>query len=551
MENLSPVLKEILAKRGITEEDDIREFLSDRPQRTYDPFLLSDMREGVDLVLSAVDANENICIYGDYDTDGITSISILFEVLTEVIMQVHSKSRLSYYIPSRFTEGYGLNIEAIDKIKKDGVGMIITVDCGSTSVGAVEHAKEEGLKILVTDHHNISDKQADCLMINPKRKDDTYPCKDLAGCGVAFKLAQAIQRASGISKNAINRALDLVAVGTVGDIVSLTDENRTIVKYGLTVIRKGEREGLRDLIAAISLDPATVGSEEIAFGIVPNLNATGRMDTANWGVQLMLAVSRQRSIQLAEKITGFNEDRKYVQKKAFEKCCEIVERDLADKDVLIIEAGDIHEGIAGIVAGNIKEQYGKPTMILMDSDDGVKGTGRSIGDMDLYETLHRHAELFTKFGGHKKACGFSLEKDKVAEFIKAVDEDVAGQLEENPELFNEETEADAVIVPRDATLDRYDQIAKLEPFGCGNPQPVFRMEDVTVKWPKRIGADGTSASFVVYGRENDRISCVLFKKADQFAECLKDGKHVDIMGYLRKNVWNDRVSVQLVVESMV
>ena len=319
MENISPVVKEILAKRGITEEDDIREFLSDRPQRTYDPFLLSDMREGVDLVLSAVDSDENICIYGDYDTDGITSISILFEVLTEVIVQAHSKSRLSYYIPSRFTEGYGLNKEAIDKIKKDGVAMIITVDCGSTSVGAVEYAKEAGLKILVTDHHNISDKKADCLMINPKREDDKYPCKDLAGCGVAFKLAQAIQRASGISKNTINRALDLVAVGTVGDIVSLTDENRTIVKYGLTVIRKGDREGLRDLIAAISLDPATVGSEEIAFAIVPNLNATGRMDSANWGVQLMLAVSRQRSIQLAEKITGFNEDRKYVQKKAFEK----------------------------------------------------------------------------------------------------------------------------------------------------------------------------------------------------------------------------------------
>ena len=550
MENISPVVKKILEKRGITEEDDIREFLSDRPQRTYDPFLLSDMREGVDLVLSAVDSDENICIYGDYDTDGITSISILFEVLTEVIVQAHSKSRLSYYIPSRFTEGYGLNNEAIDKIKKDGAQMIITVDCGSTSVGAVEHAKEEGLKILVTDHHNISDKQADCLMINPKRKDDTYPCKDLAGCGVAFKLAQALQRASGISRSTLNRTLDLVAVGTVGDIVPLTDENRTIVKYGLAVIRKGEREGLRDLIGAISLEPSTVGSEEIAFGIVPNLNSTGRMDTATWGVRLMLAASRQRSIQMAEKITGFNDDRKYVQKKAFEKCCEIVERDLADKDMLIIDAGDIHEGIAGIVAGNIKEQYEKPTIILMDSEESVKGTGRSIGEMDLYETLHRHAELFTKFGGHKKACGFSLDKEKVAEFISAMDEDVAKQLEEDPELFREETVIDAVIVPREATLDLYDQIVKLEPFGCGNPQPVFRMEDGTVKWPKRIGADGTSASFAVYGKENDRISCVLFRKADQFDECLRDGKHTDITGYLRKNIWKDRVSIQFVVESI-
>ena len=550
MENISPVVKKILEKRGITEEDDIREFLSDRPQRTYDPFLLSDMREGVDLVLSAVDSDENICIYGDYDTDGITSISILFEVLTEVIVQAHSKSRLSYYIPSRFTEGYGLNNEAIDKIKKDGAQMIITVDCGSTSVGAVEHAKEEGLKILVTDHHNISDKQADCLMINPKRKDDTYPCKDLAGCGVAFKLAQALQRASGISRSTLNRTLDLVAVGTVGDIVPLTDENRTIVKYGLAVIRKGEREGLRDLIGAISLEPSTVGSEEIAFGIVPNLNSTGRMDTATWGVRLMLAASRQRSIQMAEKITGFNDDRKYVQKKAFEKCCEIVERDLADKDMLIIDAGDIHEGIAGIVAGNIKEQYEKPTIILMDSEESVKGTGRSIGEMDLYETLHRHAELFTKFGGHKKACGFSLDKEKVAEFISAMDEDVAKQLEENPELFREDTIVDAVIVPREATLDLYDQIVKLEPFGCGNPQPVFRMEDVTVKWPKRIGADGTSASFAVYGKENDRITCVLFRKADQFDECLRDGKHTDITGYLRKNIWKDRVSIQFVVESI-
>lgn len=550
MENLSPIIKEILTKRGITEEADIREFLSDRPQKTYDPFLLSDMAEGVDLVLSAIDSGDNICIYGDYDTDGITSISILFEVLTEVIMQSHSKSRLSYYIPSRFTEGYGLNIRAVDKIKRDGAGMIITVDCGSTSVEEVEHAKELGMKILVTDHHNISDRQADCLMLNPKKKGDKYPCKDLAGCGVAFKLAQALQRKSGISKSTLNKTLDLVAVGTVGDIVPLQDENRTIVRYGLGTIRKGEREGLRDLIGAISLDPATIGSEELAFGVVPNLNATGRMDTAKWGVRLMLAVSRQRSIQMAEKIRSFNEDRKYVQKKAFEKCCRIVESSLDDEDILIINAGDIHEGIAGIVAGNIKEKYEKPTLIIMESDGLLKGTGRSIGDLDLFETLNKASDLFLKFGGHKAACGFSLEKDNLDEMIRIVREEVKRRLEEDPELFREEMDIDAVILPRDATQELYDQINRLEPFGCGNPQPVLKMEDVTVKWPKRIGADGTSASFVVYGNENDRVSCVLFKKADQYDEFLTDGKHVDITGHIRQNVWRDRVTIQFVVEDM-
>ena len=225
--NLQPRIYELLHKRGIETEADIEEFLSDKPQKTYDPFLLLNMEAGVDLILSSIEEDEKICIYGDYDADGITSTAVLMEVLSNLT------SNLAYYIPSRFEEGYGLNCGALDKIKAAGIDLVITVDCGSVSCAEVEHAKEIGLKILVTDHHTITDKVADCLVINPMQPGCPYPFKHLAGVGVAFKLAQAIAAETGLPKSAVNRTLDLVGVGTIGDIVPLVDENRTLAKYGI------------------------------------------------------------------------------------------------------------------------------------------------------------------------------------------------------------------------------------------------------------------------------------------------------------------------------
>ena len=250
------IIGEILNKRGITGEDEISEFLSDRPQKTYDPFLLYNMEAGVDLLLKEIKAGTRVCIYGDYDADGVTSVCILASALRMLT------DNFTYYIPSRFDEGYGLNIDAIKKIHAQGVGLIITVDCGSVSYDEVEFAKRLGMKVIVTDHHSIDDIKADCILINPKQKECTYPFSELAGCGIAFKMVQAIQQREKLPKSVVTEVLDLAAVGTVGDIVSLRDENRTIVKYGLNKINSGQRRALKCLSDRISLKQVT--SENVA-----------------------------------------------------------------------------------------------------------------------------------------------------------------------------------------------------------------------------------------------------------------------------------------------
>lgn len=277
---LQPRVIELLHKRGLSTEEEIEEFLSARPQKTYDPFLLLNMEAGVDLILSSIEDEEKICIYGDYDADGITSTAVLMEVLSQLT------DNLAYYIPSRFEEGYGLNCEALDKIKAAGVDLVVTVDCGSVSCMEVEHAKEIGLKILVTDHHTIKDQQADCLLINPKQPGCPYPFKELAGVGVAFKLAQAIAAETGLDKRVVNRTLDLVGIGTIGDIVPLVDENRTLAKYGIRAVNVSQRPGLTALIEGVSLKQGDICSENISYVIVPHLNASGRMESARTAAKL-------------------------------------------------------------------------------------------------------------------------------------------------------------------------------------------------------------------------------------------------------------------------
>ena len=277
---LHPKIIELLTKRGIQSDDDIKEFFSEKPQRTYDPFLLADMEAGVDLLLSAIEDDRTICIYGDYDVDGITSTVILWEVLSLLT------ENLTYYIPSRFDEGYGLNKEAVRRIAESGVGVILTVDNGSTSLEEIELAGELGMDVLVTDHHNIADRRPNCLTINPKRPDSKYPFHELAGCGVAFKLAQALVDVTGLPKETTTRLLDLAAIGTVADIVPLIDENRTIVKYGLQLIHIGNRENLKALFEKSAIDIGKANTRDIGFAIAPRLNAAGRIEHASIGVNM-------------------------------------------------------------------------------------------------------------------------------------------------------------------------------------------------------------------------------------------------------------------------
>ena len=543
MRNAEKILREVLSKRNIVSDEDIAEYLSERPKKTYDPFLMLDMEAGVDLLLSEADAGTKICIYGDYDADGVTSICILSSVLSCIT------KNFTYYIPSRFDEGYGLNKDAVYRISQAGAGLIVTVDCGSVSYEEVEYAKQLGMKVIVTDHHNIDDVKADCILINPHQKECTYPFSELAGCGVAFKMCQAIQKRRKLPKKVLNDVLDLAAVGTVGDIVSLTDENRTIVKYGLNRINSRSRRSLAALASAIKVPWMT--SEGIAFGIAPHINAAGRMASATEAVKLLQAGDESTIQTQVDKLVELNRTRKQKQEEAYNECVDMIS---GDEDIIILHMDDIHEGIGGIAAGKIKENYYRPVIIVTPSGEGyIKGTGRSIPQIDIYRLLKRHEGFFERFGGHHSACGFLMKSDRYDEFKSALQKDVASMKLQQPDLLEKELMWDIEIRPEEMTVELAHTLDLMEPFGEGNPRPVFLMKNIQIDSVRFLG-DGTHAGLFVssaQGQPGSGADCILFRRAQEFSDVLRPGVRVDITGTVKLKEWRGRESVQFVIEEII
>ena len=533
------IVEALLEKRGIDDPDEIAEYLSDSPVRTYDPFDLLNMKEGIDLIMDTIKKGGRICIYGDYDADGVTSICILHQTLS------HLTDNLSWYIPSRFTEGYGMNAAAVEKIAAEGTGLIITVDCGITSCEEVKRAKELGVEVLVTDHHAPSDVIPDCIVIDPKQEGETYPFRDLAGCGVAFKIAQALQRTADLPKRVINDVLDLVGTGTVGDIVPLVDENRTIVKYGIRKLNEGSRPSMKSLAEAISIGEIT--SENISFGIVPHINATGRMGSAGNAVNLFLSSDDTSIKKYVDILVSCNASRRSVQDEAYKKCEELIN---GDEDIIMLDVMGIHEGIAGIVAGKLKETAKRPVILATPTDEGIlKGTGRSIPGVDIRKLLGAYPHLFIKFGGHKSACGFTMAEENFNELKEKVREDIRCMFEEDPSLTEQGLEYEMELGPEEVTMELAEALEKMEPFGEGNPSPVFAMKSVDIKWPGYMGNDGEHVRFTVE-EKGHRVQCVLFRRAKEFSSMIEGDERVDLIGSVKSHIWNGTKRIQFIVEDM-
>ena len=567
MRKSEEILDEILNKRGIITEEDRKEFLSSRPELTYDPFLLDGMKAGVDLLISSAGSGDRICIYGDYDADGVTASTVMACGVSELT------DNWFFYIPSRFEEGYGLNVSAIDKIIEKGADLIITVDCGCVSCAEVEYAESKGLKVIVTDHHNIEDTIAEGIVIDPKKPmkymsesgKDPYPCRDLAGCGVAFKFIQALQRTADLPKSILTNALDMVAVGTIGDIVPLRDENRTLVKYGLAAANSRRRHSLDQLAKAISIEEIT--SSNVAFAIVPHINATGRMASAMSAVELFNSTDEEQINEKVQELIRCNRLRKQIQEEAFSRCTEMVR---GDENFIVLKVDDMHEGIAGIVAGKIKDHFQRPVIIVTPSEEKgrtegetklLKGTGRSIDNVDIYDVLSRHSELFLRFGGHSKACGFLMEAENLNTLIESVNGDIAEQLDGDPELFAKTVDIDAEISPDDVTVDLAKELMKLAPFGEGNREPVFKMESVEIKSVSYMGSEQTHARFSAcqsvssggmdgLGRRYAYAECVLFRRAQDLKPLLEGDGVFDITGNISYQVWRGQERVQFIVDDI-
>ena len=543
------LITRLLRRRGITDKKIIGDFLSERPLLTYDPFLLKDGEKSARRIFEALGKQEKICIYGDYDADGVCAVCLLKEILEKL------GDGISYYIPSRFDEGYGLNREAIDIIRESGAKLIVTVDCGSASAAEVEYAESLGLSVIVTDHHNLNDRPASCLLINPKQDSCAYPEKELSGCGVAFKLTQILQRLSEsyreqikrpLTKSDLSAVLDLVAIATIGDIVPLLGENRSLVKYGLKIVNSGKRMGLAELVRKAGLSAGEIKAEQIAYGIVPHLNAGGRMLTADTGVTLLTAASRSTAQEAAELLSENNKERRRIQEADFETAVKIVEEHYQEELVLVIDPADAHEGIAGIVAGKLKEKYYRPAIILTPvGNEYLKGTGRSIEGLDLYEMLSAGRHLFEKFGGHAGACGFLMKKENLQALREVLRTSAENTFRQSPELFLPKLYIDEILRPEDLDLITIKCLEGLEPYGHKNKKPVFCLRKLQLQQPVYMGELQQHVRFMASG-----LSCIMFGRAAEYRMFFENKDTVEVCGYPDINRWNGMEKIQFVVLDM-
>jgi single-stranded-DNA-specific exonuclease len=548
MQNLQYAIIEILKKRGISTADDVVEFLSYKPRISYDPFLMKGMDEAVDKILNAIDMGLNICIYGDYDADGVTSIALLKGVLSSLGMDA------SYYIPSRFDEGYGLNKSALDAIKDAGADLVITVDCGITSIKEVSHAQEIGLDIIVTDHHEPGPALPSCIAIDPMRDDCAYPFKRLAGVGVSFKLAQALCSATGLGSEVLTRNLDLVAIGTVADIVPLVDENRTLVKYGLRVLNITERPGLGVLLKSVDLEKGKIKSQDISFIIGPYLNSAGRMGDASVAARLLLTENSSRAGELVEKIKEYNERRRTEQARVITLCGEALKLAGRIPPFIVITLEDAGEGVIGIAAGKVKEIYKRPTMILTDEGDGTyKGSARSTAKIDIFALLNKGRALYEHFGGHKAACGLTIKKDKLNELKSLIAKEMELLLKEDPDILRDEPKPEIIMRASDVNHRFLKEQELLEPFGKDNEYPLIGIEG----YPADIGYMGNKNQYMNFNlklRDGRNIRAVDFQVKKEHKEKLiqaeRMGKSVLTVGFIEENRWNNRSYIQLNIRAV-
>ena len=548
------IVRKLLEVRGIVSEEDVREFLSEKPQLAHDPLLLPGAGEGAAFLTGALERGERICVYGDYDVDGICGTALLAMFLREAARVSGSDSKITYYIPSRIEEGYGLNNSAILAIKESGADAIATVDCGSVSAAEAAYARGLGLKMLITDHHDPDhDNLPDCIHINPKLKTGggVYPFDKLSGAGVVFKLCGAIAKLTGSEalRAKLREQVDLVCIATIADVMPLVDENRTFVKYGLYMIRKGKRPALREMLSVAGVGPEEVDAREIAFGIAPRLNALGRLGDASEGVEFFLTGEEGRMKEIATRMDECNQERRRIQDEALKGCMELYRADTdaegkALHQFLLLRPGNSHEGVAGIVAGKVRDETGLPCAVLSEAREEsgfLKGSARGGGRLDLIALLRRHREMFERLGGHAAAAGFLIREGNEGLLRDALSRDIAGMLEREPDLLEDREDEGLEIGLADVTLGLAEALKAFAPFGSGNPKPVLSLclSAGDIADILHMGQDKKHLRFYAKG-----LAFVFFGGADTVFP--KSGK-IRIVGFPEIDTWNGRRKIQFAV----
>ncbi|HEX7484366.1 MAG TPA: single-stranded-DNA-specific exonuclease RecJ [Candidatus Saccharimonadales bacterium] len=531
------LFEQLLKARGL--ENETRDlFLSPQYDAKHDPFLLPDMQAAVERLVQARERQDRITIYGDYDIDGLTATTVLLDAF-----ESFGFKSVDAFIPNRFVEGYGLTIDAVERIAAEGAQLIVTVDCGSLSEKEIIRANELGVDVIVTDHHNVAPVQPPAIaVINPKRPDHDYPFIDLAGVGVAFKLVQALQtRLDGLPIGHEKWLLDLVALGTVCDVVTLVDENRANVYWGLKVLAQTRRAGLKALMAVAAVEPEKVNARSLGFGLGPRMNASGRLETAQHALDMLRAVEPMAALEKAQQLDLLNQSRRADQDKIF-KAAIIQAEQYKDDPVLVVSHPDWNHGIIGIVAAKLLEKYKKPTYVLQEMGEQSKGSARSYGDFSAADAIRASDDIITKGGGHKLAAGVTLPTENIAAFRARVNEFYRSQ-----NLFNQA----ALLLPKaDVTVANFNevdelllqQLEALEPFGNGNPEPVFKSEGVLVTHLRRMGADAQHVKLTMQDNQQNKMEFLAFNAPESFF--VEPGEYVTIWFQPGVNEWQGRRTIE-------
>ncbi len=531
--NIDRLLATILVNRGITEENDIRKFLEPTRDDFHNPFLLPDMEIAVETIIKAIEENEKLLIYGDYDVDGITSISVLQKFLEERGMEVEN------HIPNRLEEGYGLNKEAIKDIADKGYKLIVTVDCGISGIEEIEYANSLGIRTIITDHHEPLEELPKAIaIVDAKRKDNKYPFNQLAGVGVVFKLIQAIGIKMGLNEKEYLKYLDLVCVGTISDIVPLVDENRVIAKLGLKLVNMTKNLGLKYLLQATGYK--RIDSNAISFGIAPRINACGRMGHETEALDIFLSNDINEVKELTDKLNNYNKTRQETEKRIVEEALELIDKNKEnEKSAIVLGSHGWHHGVIGIVSSKITETYFKPSILVSFEDGIAKGSGRSIPGFDLHEALCKSSKYLEKYGGHAMAVGLSLKEENFEAF-KNEFEKIAKQsnVEEILPIIN----IDGIVKQDDIKPEYIKELEKLEPFGEGNKMPLFAYKGLKINSIRAL-TEGKHLKLTLKD-DNIIIDAIGFNMGDLVDDYLI-GDKVDVVGVLEINSFNGIENVQI------
>lgn len=564
---ITELMSRLIVNRDITDDELIKSYINPEFSMLHEPRYMKDMDRAVDILIDKIKNKKKIRIIGDYDVDGVISVYILYSALKRC------NANVDYEIPDRIKDGYGVNGNIIKKSKEDGVDTILTCDNGISAIEPIKSAKELGMTVIVTDHHDIPfvedeegkrtflRSEADAIL-NPKQKECKYKFKSLCGAGVAFKLIQVLYEELGICEEEAFRFIEFLAIATVCDVVDLVDENRVFVKKGLEKINKTTNIGLNELLVECEIQDKKIGVYHLGFIIGPCINASGRLDNAKKGVRLLLSNDEKEAVNLAKELVKLNEERKEMTMNGVEEAIEIVENSgIKDDKVFVIYLPHIHESLAGIIAGRIREKYNVPTLILTRSEGGAKGSGRSIEEYNMFEELVKCKDLLDKFGGHPMAAGFSLKEENIDEFRKRLNEKTTLSEED---LLKKVT-IDTVLPLDTITYDLVNDLARLEPFGKANPKPLFGEKNINVIKAMVLGKNRNVLKLKLKTKNGKAIDAVYFGDIEQFEEAvtekygkdqlikLYDGSYndvkLDLVFYPDINEYNGNVTIQVVIQN--